>query len=68
MKQRGFKQPLHKNNSSLIINKLNEGYNYLAQLRTTKNNIIIIIVNSVEKQMWSNWFYDVYQKFIRNLQ
>jgi len=42
MKQSGFKQPLHENNSSTIINKLNEGYNYLSQLRTTKNGILLI--------------------------
>lgn len=42
MRQKGFKQPLHQNNSSIIINKLNEGYNYLSQLRTTKNGPLLI--------------------------
>ncbi|XP_071652314.1 uncharacterized protein, partial [Temnothorax longispinosus] len=65
MKQRGFKQPLHENNSSIIINKLNEGYNYLSQLRTTKNGLLLC---QSKKKMWSYWFYDVYKKSTSNLQ
>jgi hypothetical protein len=41
MKQKGFKQPLHKGNSSIILNKLEECYVYLSQLRKTDNDQLL---------------------------
>lgn len=41
MRQKGFKQPLHENNSHIVINKLNEGYNYLSQLRAIKGPLLM---------------------------
>lgn len=43
MKQMGFKQPLHKrNSSSIILKKLKEGYIYFSQLRKTKDDQLLI--------------------------
>lgn len=41
MKQKGFKQPLHENNSSVLY-KLQESYNYFSKLRKTKDDLLLI--------------------------
>lgn len=41
MKQKGFKQPLHKSNSSILLNKLEKSYVYLSKLRKAENDQLL---------------------------
>lgn len=41
MKQKGFKQPLHMGNSSIVLNKLEESYVYLSRLRKANGQLLL---------------------------
>lgn len=42
MKQKDFKQPLYMDNSSILLNRLQESYDYLLRLRKAENSPLLI--------------------------
>jgi len=49
IKQFGFKQPLHKGNSLIILEKLQNCYNYLSKLHICKNNSYQLLIHTTKK-------------------